>query len=355
MKAAVMKFPRRIAVGLLGWHVALFAQLALADGSNTATAYRQMLERPRVAPKAELAELPAVAGLHKYHLWFNSEAAERVPGYLLMPDAARFSGRRPLLIVLHGTGGSKDNEQIAQLALKAAQAGFIGVAIDGRFHGERTQAGSGAAAYNDAIAQAFKTGHGHPFYYDTTWDVMRLIDYLTTRKDVDATRIGLTGISKGGIETYLTAAADARVAVAVPYIGVQSFKWALENGQWPARIATIQDGFDAAARSAGKPPHSVAFVREFYARVVPGIDGQFDGPAMLALIAPRPLLVVNSDSDANTPVAGVRLSVEAARPEYAAHNASDRLQLVIQENTPHRVNPESIDLGIAWFVRWLKP
>jgi hypothetical protein len=54
-------------------------------------------------------------------------------------------------------------------------------------------------------------------------------------------------------------------------------------------------------------------------------------------------------------VAGVRLSVEAARPAYAAAGAPDKLALVIQENTPHRVNPGSIDAGIAWFVRWLKP
>ena len=29
--------------------------------------------------------------------------------------------------------------------------------------------------------------------------------------------------------------------------------------------------------------------------------------------------------------------------------------LIIQENTPHRVNPESVDAGLAWFIRWLKP
>jgi fermentation-respiration switch protein FrsA (DUF1100 family) len=217
--------------------------------------------------------------------------------------------------------------------------------------------GSGGAgnAYEAAIARTFSSGQGHPFYYDTVWDVMRLIDYLQTRADVDPARIGLTGISKGGIETYLAAAADPRVAAAVAYIGVQSFQWELGNGQWHARIHTIQGGFEAAAKSAGKSDEDVQFVREFYARVAPGIDGAFDGPAMLPLIAPRPLLVVNGDSDANTPIAGVRLAVNAARPLYDAANASDRLRLVVQENTPHRVNPESIDAGIAWFVRWLEP
>lgn len=349
-----MKFVRLFAAGLFALQISL---AAFADGAaaDTRAAFLRVIDRPRVALKPELAEMAPVEGLKKYHLWFSSDATERVPGYLLLPDAAKFKGRRPVVIALHGTGGTKDSGEIASIALRAARAGFIGVAIDGRFHGERTKAGAGAAEYNEAIARAFKTGEGHPFYYDTAWDVMRLVDYLATRKDVDAARIGLAGISKGGIEAYLTAAADPRVAAAVSFIGVQSFKWALENGQWPARIATIQNAFDASAASASKAARSVDFVREFYARVVPGIDGQFDGPAMLAATAPRPLLVINGDSDANTPVAGVRLSVAAAKPFYDAANASDKLQLIVQENTAHRVNPESVDAGIAWFVRWLKP
>ena len=345
---------RVLAFGLLALQLSL---VAYADGAADATraAYLKIIERPRVAPRAELTELAPVEGFQKYHLWFYSDATERVPGYLLLPDAKAFRGPRPVIIALHGTGGTKDNPQIAAIALRAARAGFIGVAIDGRFHGERTKAGTGVAEYNEAIARAFKTGEGHPFYYDTTWDVMRLIDYLATRKDVDAKRIGLTGISKGGIETYLTAAADTRVAAAVPYIGVNSFKWALENGQWRARIQTIQGAFDVAAREAGKSPDSVEFVREFYVRVVPGIDGQFDAPALLPLVAPRPLLIVNGDSDANTPIAGVRLAFRSAKAAYDAMNASDRVVLIVQEDTPHRVNPESIDAGIAWFVRWLEP
>jgi dienelactone hydrolase len=341
---------KKLALFLLGLVLAL---PALADPEpGTRAAYLAVIDRPRVALNPELAELPAVEGLKKYHLWYSADARERVPGYLLLPDDRAFEGARPVVIALHGTGGNKDD--MAKIVLAAARAGFIGVAIDGRFHGERTRAARGSAEYEAAIAAAFESGKGHPFYYDTSWDVMRLVDYLATRKDVDAARIGLTGISKGGIETYLAAAADPRIAVAVPYIGVQSFKWALENGQWRARIATIQPAFDAAVAQAGKTGNA-DFVREFYARVAPGIDGQFDGPEMLKLIAPRPLLVVNADSDANTPIAGVRLAVRSAQPLYAAANAADKLQLLVEEDTPHRVNPEALDAGIAWFVRWLKP
>ncbi|HET9864727.1 MAG TPA: acetylxylan esterase, partial [Steroidobacteraceae bacterium] len=208
---------KKFAVALLAL---LFALPASADAiSDTRAAYLQVIDRPHVPPKAELTELAPVEGLRKIHFWFSSDATERVPGYLLLPDPRSFKGPRPVVIALHGTGGNKDSGQIATIVLEAAKAGFIGVAIDGRFHGERTQAGSGAAAYNEAIARAFKTGEGHPFYYDSSWDVMRLVDYLATRRDVDAKRIGLTGISKGGIETYFTAAADPRIAAAVPYIG----------------------------------------------------------------------------------------------------------------------------------------
>src|SRR4029079_6412361 len=106
--------------------------------------------------------------------------------------------------------------------------------------------------------------------------------------------------------------------------------------------------FDAAAASARKSPDSVDFVREFYARVVPGIDGRFDGPALLGLCAPRAWLVIKGDSEANTPIAGVRLAVRSAQPAYAAAGAADRVKLVVQEDTPHRVNPESVDAGSAW-------
>ena len=48
------------------------------------------------------------------------------------------------------------------------------------------------------------------------WNAMRAIDYLETREEVDQTRIGITGISGGGAISWYTAAADERIAVAVP-------------------------------------------------------------------------------------------------------------------------------------------
>ena len=339
----------RLLLGVVLVHATAFA---LADGTDKRSAFLRVIDRPSVALAPEAKTLSNSDGLENIHFTYAADARERVPGLLWKRPG---NDKRPAVIVMHGTGASKQVPGIVSLCERFAHRGFVCVAIDGRYHGERTTTGSGADEYNKAIEQAWHNGKEHPFYYDTVWDIMRLIDYLETRSDVDAKRVGLTGISKGGIETYFTAAVDTRVAAAVPLIGVQSFKWALDNGQWNARIATIQSAFDAAAQDAGKSTSDVEFVRTFYDRIVPGIDGEFDGPAMLPLIAPRPLLVINGDSDANTPIAGVRLAVDAAKPAYAAQNATSNLVLTVQENTAHKVNPESFDATIEWFVRWLKP
>src|SRR6185436_13942171 len=137
--------------------------------------------------------------------------------------------------------------------------------------------------YQAAIAQAWRDQGGqksHPFFFDTVWDEMRLIDVLSERDDVDPARIGLYGVSKGGIETYLTAAVDPRVAVAVPCIGVQSFRWAIDNDSWQSRAGTFQIALNSAAKDAGAQVDA-AFLRKFYDRVAPGVYSDFDGPAMV--------------------------------------------------------------------------
>lgn len=315
------------------------------DSASTRSRFLKIIDRPRVPLNPELHPGRTSQGLTVTQFTFAADADERVPGIIVRSEKA--AGRRPAIIALHGTGDSKEGmlDVVAALAMR----GFLAVAIDGRYHGERTKAG-----YDEAIFRAYKTGKEHPFYYDTVWDVMRLIDYLETRDDVDPKRIGLIGVSKGGIETYLAAGADPRIAVAVPCIGVQSFRWALENNAWQARVGTIQFAVESAARS-DRAALNAQFVRTFYDRVVPGIYSEFDGPAMLALIAPRPLMVINGDSDSLTPIPGVMLAANSASEAYAKAGAKDKFVLKVQKNTGHAVNGDSMRAAIDWFVAWLKP
>lgn len=334
------------------WMVASAAQAAgPAQPAGASGAFLKVIDRPRVPLEATVRPRQEPGDFVVQDVSFAVEAGERVPALLFKRQGAAI--RQPVVIVLHGTGGSK--EGMAGRLRELAARGFVAVAIDGRYHGARAAANSdGMSAYQSAILRAYRNGREHPFLFDTVWDVMRLIDYLVTRDDVDPRRIGLTGISKGGMETYLAAAVDPRIAVAVPLIGVQSFRWALDHGAWDSRAWTLREAVVAAAAES-KSGVDAAFMKKFYDRVAPGVRAEFDGPAMLPLIAPRPLLVINGDSDPRTPAAGVRESVAAAAREYKAQGAPEHLVLQFQPDTGHQVTAEADRAMLAWFERWLKP
>jgi dienelactone hydrolase len=321
-------------------------------GSDSRTAFLQLIDRPKVDLAAEVAPEIPLGQFLEITFSFATEAGQRVPGIIVKP--ADITVRRPVVIVLHGTGGNKESQR--DLLGNLARDGFVAVAIDGRYHGARAKGGRQArsAEYVQAILHAFQTGREHPFFFDAVWDVMRLIDYLETRTDADARRIGVMGFSKGGIETYLAAAVDPRIAVAVPLIGVQSFRWAMENDSWQSRIGTVQAAFTTAAKDSGIAQPGAEFVRTFYDRVAPGIYDAFDGPAMLPLIAPRPLLAINGEIDPRTPMPGLKLCANAAHAAYQTAGAPEKFVLHIQPATGHSVRPESLVLAQAWFARWLK-
>ncbi len=236
------------------------------DAARIRAAFLQMIARPRVPLAPETHPRSDAGAYRAEHFSFASEAGERVPGVLLKAAAA--TDRRPVVIFLHGTGSRK--EEFLALMRTFADRGLATAAIDARHHGARISAkyGQDNAQYYAAMLETYRTGKGRPYLYDTVWDVMRLVDYLETRADVDPKRIGVMGISKGGTEAYLAAAVDPRIAAAVPIIGVQGFRWALDNDQWQARVGTFAPAIESAARDE-RVPVDAAFVRRFYDRVAP--------------------------------------------------------------------------------------
>jgi len=324
-------------------------QIAVTPAQKTRDALLAIIDRPKV-PLAATKDSQAKSGdLTRIHFTYSSEATQRVPGILLArPEILQDGKRHPTVIILHGTGGSKTSELPTLKAM--AEDGFIAVSIDGRYHGERGK----QADYNAAVARAFADAKSHPLYYDTVWDVMRLIDYLQSRPEVDGKKIGVMGISKGGIETWLTAAIDPRVAVAIPCISAQSFAWGLEHDRWHHRIGTVQAGFDLAAKAEGIDQPDAAFVKTFYDRVIPGIYTQFDGPQMLPLIAPRPLLVISGEKDPINPIEGVKLCEESAKAAYEKAGAAEKFSLLIEPDTGHGVTKEAHAAAMKWFEKWLK-
>jgi dienelactone hydrolase len=321
--------------------------------------FLKLLDRPKVPldVKEETMSKPQ-DGLVVEHFSFATEkkadgTVERVPAILVRPE--KVSGRLPAVIVLHGTGGS--GEGMVGEAKKLAKRGIIGVAIDARYHGGRSGGAKGAGAYNKAITQAWLTKPGqpmeHPFYYDTCWDIWRTVDYLETRPDVNPKKLGIIGFSMGGIETWLAAAVDDRLLVSVPAIGVQSFRWSLDNDQWKGRANTIKAAHDQAAKDLGESAVNQRVCRELWSKIIPGILDQYDCPSMLRLFAGRPLLILNGTKDGNCPYGGAKLAIASAERAYKEAGAQDRLRVIVEE-VGHTVTPAQREAAMEWFERWLK-
>ena len=115
---------------------------------------------------------------------------------------------------------------------------------------------------------------------------------------------------------------------------------------------TIRDAITLAAADS-KASVGAPFLRRFYDRIAPGIYGDFDGPAMLPLAAPRPFLVVAGDSDPRTPMGGVRECAAAAGLAYKAAGASEKFSLLVEEGVGHEQTPVFDKAMVDWFAKWL--
>ena len=152
----------------------------------------------------------------------QSEPGLWVPGFLIYPMGAK--GRMPVLFQLHGSGTGKDafapDEQLNPDRLQlgheleympyalATELSCMVYVPDGRGQGELGET-------NLAIYSARMSAMGISNTALRLRDQMRALDWLLTRNDVDAERIGSLGCSGGGGLTYWFAAADERVAVSL--------------------------------------------------------------------------------------------------------------------------------------------
>jgi dienelactone hydrolase len=149
------------------------------------------------------------------------------------------------------------------------------------------------------------------------WNGIRAIDYLVSRPDVDADRIGVTGISGGGASTIWIAAADERVKASAPVSGMSDLESYVGN-------KVIRGHCDC------------MFMINTY---------MWDWPTIPALIAPRPLLFANSDQDPIFPMDGNRRVAAKLRTVYEMYDKSDQFAEFVSSGD-HAYRP---DLRVAVF------
>jgi dienelactone hydrolase len=165
------------------------------------------------------------------------------------------------------------------------------------------------------------------------WNAMRALDYLQSRPEVDPKRLGVTGRSGGGATSWWLAAADDRVQCIVPVAGITDLKSHVVEGVAPRLKAGVITGHC----------DCMYFVNTY----------RWDFDVVLALCAPRPLLLGNSDEDEIFPVPGYRSLAERARRVYDLYEAGDHFAL-LETKGPHKDTPELREGAFKWMNRWLK-
>lgn len=250
---------------------------------------------------------------------YEVEPGERIHAYVLIPKKLR--GRAPAVLCPHQTTQSASREPAGlagdtdqHTALRLAERGYVTLTYDAICFGERHDPASGH--YGDAIP-FYRTSPAWSLLGKMIWDLSRGVDYLQTLDIVDHARIGSIGHSHGGITTLYGMAFDERLAVGVVNCGYDTFRIDGNTFRWSHATALL--------------PRLGFYVRSPYIdmdhyRGVPDsevIQVPFDHHMLLALIAPRPLLLTVSDDDFVFPNAGwsARRTMAQAAPLYAALGA----------------------------------
>ena len=87
---------------------------------------------------------------------------------------------------------------------------------------------------------------------------------------------------------------------------------------------------------------------------VPNFLNHFDTEAVVALIAPRPVLFLDGDQDGTSPVDGIHAIEAAVRPVYGLYGKEDDFQSIVYKGQGHIYTPEMWAKTLAWMEEKLR-
>jgi dienelactone hydrolase len=250
---------------------------------------------------------------------FDNGAGATVPGYLLRPK--NLTGKAPAILYCHWHGGDYEigKEELFQARHTPeppgpafAKLGFVVLAIDAYCFGERNGRGPGGPAEKggngEMSASKFNLWVGRTLWGMMLRDDLMALDYLSSRPEVDARRIGVTGMSMGATRSWWLMALDERIKTGVAVACLTRYQNLIE-------------------REALKE-HGIYYF-------VPNLLTHFDTEAVVALIAPRPVLFMNGDQDGGSPADGIRAIEKSVRAAYALYGREADCQSFIYAGQGH--------------------
>jgi dienelactone hydrolase len=337
-----------------------------------ATARNRVLDHlfyapPRTPADAQVVRRTDKDGYVEEYLTFQTAPNVRVPAYVLVPKKARLPA--PGIVALHSHDGiylwgkekliEAENQHPYLTSFKQqryggrsigaelARLGYVVIAIDMFYWGERrmlldddpptyrerpqTMTEKEIQAFNQRSSQSESLIGRSLFTAGTTWpgiviqDDIRTLDYLASRPEVDAKRLGCVGLSVGGHRSFLLAALDERIKAAVDVGWMTSFASQIKQHV----INTVGLSF-----------HIIGLYR------------YLDLPDLSALIAPRAVMVINGSQDRLFALDGVKAAFDKIERCYAKAGAPDRQRCRLFD-APHEFNLDMQKEAWEWLRRWV--
>jgi len=257
---------------------------------------------------------------------------EPVPALLLIPK--RLQRPAPGLLFIHWHAGMYDlgKEQLLRgtsvqpaYAPVLAEMGVVTLAIDSWCFGERKHDSDGHRGEEDTFK--LMLWRGQVLWGMMMFDEFRALHYLANREEVDAQRLGVTGMSMGSTKAWWLSALNDHVRLTID-------------------VCCLTD-FESLIGTHGLSGHGVYYF-------VPSLLKEFDTAGINELIVPRAHLSVNGRKDPLTPPAGVEKIRDRLLPLYRqyGHEEDCRIELF---DCAHEETPAMRSMIFGWMQRYLFP
>ena len=251
---------------------------------------------------------------------FQALPGVEVPAHLYVPDGMTSPAPAILFYNGHWWPDSKSLPDFQAFCVNMARFGFVVLSFDPFGQGER-----GVSARDHRRISSLLVGVSQQGFAE--YETQCALEYLLSRPEVDRNRIGMTGASGGGYNTWMTSALDDRIKVAVPVVGTSDFFLQIH-------FTLGNDWYHA-----GEHCHFVAGLLSFA-----------DNHELLAMAAPRPILIINSTTDPGFPIGEV---FDYGRRLYSAYGAENKIAFFHDATAGHGYQQKKREAAYGWFQRWL--
>lgn len=284
---------------------------------------------------AKVVEIKNFDGYKLEKVTYQAEPDDAVPAYLLIPDGVSAEKPAPGICVWHQHNGqwAQGKAEPAGLAgnpmhhtgVALAREGYVVLCPDAWGFGEREKGYKLSGGNLERYLFLRQVVAGRCMAWKNILDMRRAVDYITSRKEVIAEKIGCYGHSMGSTHMYMV-------------------------GPWEPRLKALVGNCCL--------PTYVGIHREqilhCFPNFVPGLFEYGDTPDIVALIAPRALHMNFGETDGGSPIDEVRRGMEVVRRAYEAQHAEKNFSFFIEEKTGHVLSEAMWKRTKEFFARHLK-